>query len=145
MRMLAYILVCCALFWQGVQTSLAEEAEAGQDGALWTAIIPDAFPRHVYTWHLLADGSYREDGREAATGRPIQSTLSGRWQRNGARMLLQQNDQTFVFDGAILGHIYVGTLYFRQRAISHFCAAEGEKPPLNCGAGPGVAAAAPGH
>jgi hypothetical protein len=117
-------------------------AESDQAGAIWTAIIPDAYPRHVYTWHLSADGSYREDGRDRATGVPIQLTLSGHWQRNDSRMLLRQDDQSFVFDGAVLGHVYIGTLYFRQRAISRFCAAEGDRPPSRCDTAP-VASSAP--
>jgi hypothetical protein len=60
------IAVWCALLSLGANPSSSREAAEGLDG-VWTAIIPDAFPRYVYTWHLLADGTYREDGRDAAT------------------------------------------------------------------------------
>ena len=108
-------------------------------GAIWTAIIPDAFPNYIYTWHMKGDGSYREDGRDAVKGKPIQPTLSGRWNREGARMVLRQDDQPYVFDGAVLGNLYAGTLYFSGSARSRFCAARGETPPDHCAAAPSVA------
>ena len=58
------------------------------------------------------DGSYCEDGRDEANGKPIQPTLNGRWSRDEARMLLKQDDQPFVFDGVVLGGLYTGTLCF---------------------------------
>ncbi len=119
--------------------SLSREADDAQAVAVWAAIIPDAFPRDVYTWHLKPDGTYQEDGRDAATGTPIQSTLSGHWSREGARMILRQEDQPFVFDGVVLGNLYGGTLYFGGRAASRVCAAKGEQPPTRCDPGAGIA------
>jgi hypothetical protein len=133
------IAVWCALLSLGANPSSSREAAEGLDGVAWTAIIPDAFPRYVYTWHLLADGTYREDGRNAATGAAIQATLSGRWNVDGPRMILRQRDLSYVFDGVVLGGLYTGTLYFSGRAISRFCAAKGESAPEGCGEKPGVA------
>jgi hypothetical protein len=86
----------CALLWC-LQTDLvrSRDAVAAADGAVWTAIIPDAFPRYVYTWRMSPDGSYREDGRDGARGRPIQATLSGHWSLDGARMTLRQEGYPF--------------------------------------------------
>lgn len=78
LRAVSFIFVSCALLWHGLSTSPAVSTEVNQEGAVWTAIIPDAFPRNVYVWRLLADGSYREDGRNAVTGVAVQLTLSGR-------------------------------------------------------------------
>jgi len=47
-------------------------------------------------------------------------------------MILRQNDQRFVFDGAVLGNLYVGTLHLGGRAVSRFCAAKGELAPTRC-------------
>ena len=116
-----------------------ETAEA-PDG-VWTAIIPDAFPRYVYTWRMRSDGTYREDGLDVVKGTPIQETLSGSWTVQGARMILRQEGQPFVFDGVVLGGSYSGTLYLNGRNISRFCAARGERAPERCGTGPGVAMA----
>jgi hypothetical protein len=107
--------------------------------AVWTAIIPDAFPNYVYTWHMSDDGLYREDGRDDLTGKPIQSTLSGRWSREGPHMELRQDGLPFVFDGMVIGNLYGGTLYFNGVARSRFCAARGETPPERCAAAPSVA------
>jgi hypothetical protein len=117
----------------------ALEGAEGPDGVDWTAIIPDAFPRYVYTWRMRSDGTYREDGRDAVKGTAIQETLSGRWTTEGARMILRQQGQTFVFDGVVLGDIYTGTLYFNGRVVSRFCAARGDSPPDRCSTGPGMA------
>jgi hypothetical protein len=95
-----------ALLWcLQVDAGLSRDAGAGTDGAVWTAIIPDAFPRHVYTWRMTPDGGYREDGRDATTGRPIQATLSGHWNLDGAQMILRQDGYPFVFDGVVVGSI----------------------------------------
>lgn len=134
LRAVSFIFVGCALLWHGLSTSPAAGTEVDQEGTVWTAIIPDAFPRNVYVWRLLADGSYREDGRNAMTGVAVQLTLSGRWTRDGAGMTLQQQDEPFVFVGSVLGHLYTGTLYHRGRAVSRFCAAEGKVAPTQCGA-----------
>jgi hypothetical protein len=137
LRRLVPILILSALFWPG-QILFARD---GDDGPItvWTAIIPDGFPGFVYTWHMKDDGTYREDGRDEARDRPIQPTLSGRWSREGSRMLLEQNDQPFVFDGVVLGSLYTGTLYFHGRAYSRFCAAKGDVAPESCNTSPGVA------
>jgi hypothetical protein len=130
--------IACALLCSLADGSLALEGGEGEAGAVWTAIIPEAFPNDIYTWHMKDDRSYREDGRDAASGRPIQRRLSGRWSREGARMILRQDDQPFVFDGAVLGNLYSGTLYYRGNPRSRFCAARGEVPPDHC-APPNVA------
>jgi hypothetical protein len=121
------------------QDGRATPADDGEAGAVWTAIIPDAFPNFVYTWHMKSDGSYREDGRDAATGKPIQPTLSGKWNREGPHMVLRQDNQPFVFDGAVLGNLYAGTLYLGGNVRSRFCAARGETPPDHCAPTPSVA------
>jgi hypothetical protein len=139
-RRLALFMICC--IWLScalVGPSASRETAEAPDGVTWTAIIPDAFPRYVYTWHISADGTYREDGRDAATGAPIQSTLSGRWSVEGPRMILRQQGLPYVFDGVVLGGLYSGTLYMNGRAISPFCAAKGEHALDNCGPKPGVA------
>jgi len=124
LRLFLFVMFC-ALLCSPAQGGRALEAD---DGEVWTAIIPDAFPNYIYTWRMKGDGSYREDGRDAAKGMAIQPTLSGRWNRDGARMVLRQDDQPFVFDGVVLGNLYAGTLYFDGNARSRFCAARGEVP-----------------
>jgi hypothetical protein len=99
---------------------------------VWTATIPDGFPQNVYTWRLRPDGTYEEDGRDALTGKPIQTTLFGRWTVEGARMILRQDDIPYVFDGVVVGDRYSGTLYLRGRKVSRFCAAKGEAMPPPC-------------
>ena len=137
--------VFCLLAWcWHAEPSCAREASEAASITVWTAIIPDAFPRYVYSWRMSGDGSYREDGRDAATGMPIQSTLTGRWSSEGPRMVLRQQDQPFVFDGVVLGGLYTGTLYFNGRPVSRFCAAKGDAAPTRCDAGQGVASAQSG-
>jgi hypothetical protein len=122
-----------------LDATFARATSDAQAGTVWTALIPDAFPHDIYTWHLNADGSYAEDGRDAATGKPIQSTLQGHWSRNGARMILRQDGLPYVFDGVVLGNLYAGTMSFDGRSSSRFCAARGEQPPERCNPGQGVA------
>ena len=129
MRRLFPFMMLCALLFGPAQGGRAEQADDGEAGAVWTAVIPDAFPNYVYTWHMKGDGSYREDGRDAARGNPIQPTISGRWTRGGPHMVLRQDDQPYVFDGVVLGNLYAGTLYFGGNASSPFCAARGELAP----------------
>jgi hypothetical protein len=138
------ILMLCALLCDPAQGGRAEQADDGEAGAVWTAIIPDAFPNYIYTWHIKGDGSYREDGRDAARGKPIQPTLSGHWNREGPHMVLRQDDQPYLFDGVVLGNLYAGTLYFGGSARSRFCAIRGEAPPEHCAAAPSVADAGRG-
>jgi hypothetical protein len=139
LRKFILVLIWCALFAAvGARSSLALEGGTSA-AAVWTAIIPDAFPRFVYTWRMKDDGTYREDGRDEAKGTPIQPTMSGHWSRDGSRMLLKQDDQPFVFDGVMLGGLYTGTLYFHGRATSRFCAAKGDAAPKRCEISPGVA------
>lgn len=138
----SFIVICgtllwCALAYPSLSRAADEAADAG--GVVWTAIIPDAFPRFVYTWRMGPDGTYREDGRDGRTGTAIQATLSGHWSVDGAHMVLRQQDLPYVFDGVVLGGLYSGTLYFNGRAISRFCAAKGDAAPDHCSAGPGVA------
>ena len=137
MRWLFAVLCVVAWCWHA-EPSLARAGEATSI-TVWTAIIPDAFPRYVYTWRMNGDGTYREDGRDAATGTPIQSALSGRWNSEGPRMVLRQQDLPYVFDGVVLGGLYTGTLYFSSRPVSRFCAAKGDKAPNRCDPTPGVA------
>jgi hypothetical protein len=140
MRRLFSIATWCALLLTAPAASCLARTEADAPEAVWTAIIPDAFPDYVYTWRFKPDGSYREDGRDAAKGTPIQPTLSGRWSRDGSHMLLKQSDLPYVFDGVVLGGLYTGTLYFGGRVASRFCAAKGEEAPTRCDTRPGVAA-----
>lgn len=139
MQRLLALLMLCALLCDPAQGGRAEQADDGEAGAVWTAIVPDAFPNYIYTWHMKGDGSYREDGRDAARGKPIQPTLSGHWNREGPHMVLRQDDQPYLFDGVLLGNLYAGTLYFGGSARSRFCAARGEAPPEHCAAAPSVA------
>jgi hypothetical protein len=139
MQRLLALLMLCALLCNPAQGERAEQADDGEAGAVWTAIIPDALPNYIYTWHMKGDGSYREDGRDAARGKPIQPTLSGHWNREGPHMVLRQDDQPYVFDGVVLGNLYAGTLYFGGSARSRFCAIRGEAPPQHCAAAPSVA------
>jgi hypothetical protein len=145
MRKLSVIAVLCALLSDlYARPCLARETDFGASDAVWTAIIPDGFPGFIYTWRMKLDGTYREDGRDAANGTPIQPTLSGRWRRDGTHMLLMQTDQPFVFDGVVLGGLYSGTLYFNGQAYSRFCAAKGDRAPVRCDPAQGVAAVAGG-
>jgi hypothetical protein len=105
---------------------------AAEISATWTAIIPDRYPRYVYSWHLRTDGRYEEDGHDVGTGRRIQETLSGHWTTDGLRMILKQDDLPFVFDGIVVGDSYAGTLYLEGRSYSKFCATKGESPPRVC-------------
>jgi hypothetical protein len=79
----------CALLCSPAQGGRALQGDEDEAGAVWTAIIPDAFPNDIYTWHMKGDGSYREDGRDTTSGKPIQRTLSGQWNREGLRMMLR--------------------------------------------------------
>jgi hypothetical protein len=136
--------VWLALLWCfHANPSFSLETAQAPDGVVWTAIIPDAYPRYVYTWRIRPDGTYREDGRDAAKGTAIQETLSGRWTIDGVRMILRQDGLPFVFDGVVLGDVYSGTLYLNGRTVSRFCAAKSERATERCGAGPGMAMMAP--
>ena len=139
MRPLFAVLCVVALCWRAVPCFAGETSETASI-TVWTAIIPDAFPGYVYTWRMKSDGTYREDGRDA-TGTPIQSTLSGRWNSEAPRMVLRQQDLPYVFDGVVLGNLYTGTLYFNGLPVSRFCAAKGDEAPKRCDAGQGVASA----
>jgi hypothetical protein len=122
-----------------IDATFARAASDAPAGTVWTVLIPDAFPHYIYTWHLNADGGYFEDGRDAATGKPIQSTLHGRWSSDGAQMILRQDGLPYVFDGVVLGSRYAGTMYFNDRSSSRFCAVRGEQPPERCNPPPGIA------
>jgi hypothetical protein len=138
-RQLPLFAVWLALLWCfPADPSFSVETVEGPDGVVWTAIIPDAFPRFIYTWHMRSDGTYREDGQDAVRGTAIQETLSGRWTIEGDRMILRQQGIPYVFDGVVLGGVYTGMLYLNGRTISRFCAAKSERPPERC-SGPGVA------
>ena len=113
-------------------------AAAGNRGVAgsWTVLIPDAFPDVIYTWRIAADGSYAEDGRDSATGRPIQPTFHGRWTLEGERLILRQTEYDYVFDGTLSGTSYGGSLYYEGRLVSRFCAAKGEAAPIRCSNAP---------
>ena len=98
----------------------------------WTTVIPKGFPGVVYTWHLKPDGSYSEDGRDAASGKAIQPTLSGHWRVTGRHMVLKQNGIAYVFDGNMIGDEYLGVLYLDGRRFARFCSLKGKAPPQNC-------------
>ena len=139
-RFSVFALLCALLCGVPADRDFAVESSEGDEaGAIWTAVIPDAFPGFIYTWRMQGDGTYREDGRDSRTNRPIQPTLSGRWSREGAHMVLRQDDQPYVFDGVVLGNLYAGTLYFDGRSRSRFCAMRGEKAPDHCDPAPSVA------
>jgi hypothetical protein len=89
------------------------------------------------------DGTYREDGRDASKGTPIQPTLSGRWSHEGPRMVLRQDSLPYVFDGVVLGNLYTGMLTLNGSPVSGFCAAKGDQPPQLCNPKPGVAMESP--
>jgi hypothetical protein len=112
------------------QTSI--QSDQDQKIVIWTATIPDAFPRNVYTWRLRPDGTYGEDGRDVLTGEPVQPTLSGRWTVDGTRMILRQDGIRYVFDGVVVGDRYSGTLYLGEQRMSRFCAVKGETVPQHC-------------
>lgn len=99
---------------------------------VWTAVIPGIFPRYVYTWRLLPDGRYLEDGRDGQDGPPVQPTLSGRWSRDGARLVLRQDGIGYVFDGVEAGASYSGILRLEGKAVSRFCARQGARAPIHC-------------
>lgn len=120
----AAILLACAL--------MQAAAPAWGADTTWTAIIARGFPGDVFTWHLKADGSYREDGREIATGASIQPTLTGRWTVFGDHMVLRQDGIDYVFDGVIGGDAYQGLLYLDGKPFARFCAVRGDNPPPDC-------------
>src|SRR5262249_38810026 len=70
---------------------LETPSEKSPQVVIWTAIIPDQFPGIIYTWNLKADGTYTEDGRDAATGKVIEKTQSGQWKLLGPKMILHQD------------------------------------------------------
>jgi hypothetical protein len=136
-RRLSTLAIWYAILW-GVcaNASFSLGATEGTADVVWTVLIPDAFPRHIYTWHVR---SYREDGRDILSGNAIQATLAGRWSTEGLRLVLRQDGTPFVFDGVVLGDVYIGTLYFNGRAVSRFCAARGQQAPDSCNTAPKVA------
>lgn len=138
MDLLFAVLLVLAASWPGPPAS-ASDAGGRPAAAVWSAIVPDAFPGYIYRWQVRDDGTYRENGRDASTGTPIERTLSGHWRREGLHLVLRQDDQPFVFDGVVVGSLYTGTLYFKGRSISGFCAAKGEQAPRHCSPAPRVA------
>lgn len=125
-------------FWPGPFIAAALigllAAPAAAQDKVWTAVIPQAFAGNVYTWHLKADGGYLEDGRNAASGAAVQSTLSGHWCLTGRHMVLHQDGIDYVFDGDIVGDEYLGVVYLDGKRLSRFCALRGETPPKSCAA-----------
>jgi len=99
---------------------------------VWTGVIPKGFPGNVYTWHLRPDGSYSEDGRDRATGKPIQPTLAGHWRVTAKHMVMKQDGIAYVFEGDIFGDEYLGVLYLDGKRFARFCAQRGKAPPQNC-------------
>jgi len=135
----SYMRRLCAFALLGLLLGCLNPRQGRAANAVWTAIIPDAFPNYVYTWRMSDDGRYREDGRDDLTGTPIQPTLSGRWSREGPHMELRQDGLPYLFDGMVIGNLYGGTLYLNGVARSRFCAARGETPPERCTSAPSVA------
>ncbi|MGH6642961.1 hypothetical protein [Hypericibacter sp.] len=107
-------------------------ADNGGVAGSWTVLIPDAFPNFIFTWRVAADGRYDEDGRDSATGRPIQPTFHGRWTLEGESLILRQAEYDYVFDGTLSGTSYAGDLYLEGVLVSRFCAAKGETAPKRC-------------
>ena len=107
-------------------------AQAWAQDSVWTTVIPKGFPGILYTWHLMPDGSYREDGREMATDQKVQPTLSGHWRVTGRHMVLKQDGIGYVFDGDLIGDQYLGVLYLDGKRFARFCALKGEAPPQTC-------------
>jgi hypothetical protein len=81
---------------------------------------------------MKPDGTYAEDGRDAATGKPIQQTLSGRWNVEDKRMILHQDTLGYVFDGIMTGSQYSGLLYLNMKAFSRFSATRDDTPGPPC-------------
>lgn len=108
---------------------------AAQPADTWSVIIPEAFPNVVYTWRFNANGTYQESASNAVTGESVQETFYGHWTLKGARMLVQQDDSDYVFDGAGLGNSYNGSLMEAGKKISRFCGRKGKEPPETCDAG----------
>ena len=105
---------------------------AWAQATVWTTVIPKGFPGNIYTWHMRPDGSYSEDGREMATGKRVQPTLSGHWRVTGKHMVLKQDGIGYVFDGHVIGDEYLGVIYLDGKRFAHFCAFKGEAPPPSC-------------
>ena len=105
---------------------------ASAQETVWSTVIPKGFPGYVYTWHMKPDGSYSEDGRDTATGKAIQPTLSGHWHTTGRHMVLKQDGIDYVFDGDLIGDQYLGVLYLDGKRFARFCAIKGEVPPHAC-------------
>jgi hypothetical protein len=114
-----------------VLSGLLTDPLAAQE-TVWTAVIPQGFPRNIYTWHLKAIGAYSEDGRDALSGAPVQSTLTGHWRRAGGHMMLQQDGIDYRFEGDIVGDEYLGVVYLDGKRFSRFCALRGKMPPRTC-------------
>ena len=112
-------------------TGLLTRPASAQD-AVWTAVIPQGFPHNIYTWLLKADGSYKEDGRNATNGAAIQPSLTGHWRVTGKHMMLQQDGIDYRFDGNIVGDEYLGVVYLDGERFSRFCALRGKMPPRSC-------------
>jgi hypothetical protein len=105
-------------------------ASAPTAGEVWTVVIPEGFPQDIFTWRLKSDGTYEEDGREAASGQAIQPTYTGTWTVDaGGHMVLRQNEIAYIFDGVRIGDRYTGTLTLAGRRVSRFCAAKGATAP----------------
>lgn len=87
----------------------------------WTAIIEE-FPHQAYSWHFKTDRTYQETGRDLASGRKVQPTLSGHWRKEGSHLLLLQDGIDYRFDGVMADGLYSGMLYLDGRPFSRFCA-----------------------
>ena len=89
---------------------------------VWLVTIPGAFPGQVFTWNVAADGTYREDARNARNGARMQNTVSGKWSLTGVHLVFRQDDEGYVFDGTIAGGCYIGRLSLEGKDISSFTA-----------------------
>jgi hypothetical protein len=131
--MLARILSICLALPLGIApAATADQGIAGK----WRVLIPQAFPGFIFTWEIIADGNYEEEGRDTATERPIQPTFHGRWTLEGERLILRQTEYNYVFDGTLSETSYAGDLSFEGQVVSRFCAIKGETAPKRCSNAP---------
>lgn len=128
LRSVQLLALLCALCLFPAQAADTTDDVTGD----WTLIIPDAFAGIVYSWRINADGTYQEEGWDRETGRPIQTTLSGRWSADGKKIKLAQEGIPYMFEGSRTGRSIAGTLYLNGKNVSRFCALKGETPPDRC-------------
>ncbi len=97
-----------------------EQPERLDMSGMWTVTILQAFPLHVFSWTVAADGTYQESGRNAFNAQRTQ--VSGRWSLQGVHVVMTQNNEGFVFDGTLSGGCFIGRLFQDGKNISSFTA-----------------------